>query len=303
MMTGKFSNKAMTMLAAASIAFFAAAKLANADGEKIAGDAAENLPIFDAHIHYKEPAWGPFPPETVIEMMDDAGVAMALVSSTPDAGTIKLWEYAKARIVPELRPYHGSYGSGNWTKSPGMMAYLRHRMERYPHRGIGEFHIHRIDPNDRALLEEVAALAQTHDAVIHVHSGDAPVRLLYEIDPGLTIIWAHAGMTESPGVITEMMDKYASLYADTSYREHEILGEGDRLDPSWKQLLLRHSGRFMVGSDTWVNSQWAIYRELISVNRAWLAQLPMAVAEKIAYRNAEKLFDISVKKDLIGRLN
>ena len=28
------------------------------------------LPLFDAHIHYKAPAWGPYPPAAVLELMD-----------------------------------------------------------------------------------------------------------------------------------------------------------------------------------------------------------------------------------------
>ena len=83
------------------------------------GEAVAKLPIFDAHMHYKEPAWQPFPVQTVIELMDKSGVAMALVSSSPDDGTIMLWEYAPERIVPELRPYHGQAGAANWTKAPG----------------------------------------------------------------------------------------------------------------------------------------------------------------------------------------
>lgn len=71
------------------------------DGAAHIGEDAETLPLFDAHIHYKEPAWAPYPPATVVELMDKSGVAMALVSSTPDEGTIKLWEYAPQRIVPE----------------------------------------------------------------------------------------------------------------------------------------------------------------------------------------------------------
>ena len=100
------------------------------------GPAIRDVPIFDAHIHYKEPAWGPYPVKTVIELMDRSGVAMALVSSTPDEGTIKLWEYAPNRIVPELRPYHGNAGSSNWTKSAGMLGYIRGRLAKYPHEGI-----------------------------------------------------------------------------------------------------------------------------------------------------------------------
>ncbi len=35
-------------------------------------------------------------------------------------------------------------------------------------------------------------------------------------------------------------------------------------EPAWEVLLLKHSDRFMVGTDTWVNSQWADYDRLIA---------------------------------------
>lgn len=46
----------------------------------------------------------------------------------------------------------------------------------------------------------------------------------------------------------------------------------------------------MVGSDTWINGRWDNCDALISGYRAWLAQLPRDAAEKIAFRNAERLF-------------
>ena len=264
------------------------------------GSAIRDVPIFDAHIHYKEPAWGPYPVKTVIEMMDRSGVAMALVSSTPDEGTIKLWEYAPRRIVPELRPYHGNAGSSNWTKSAGMLSYIRGRLAKYPHEGIGEFHIHNLDPSDRPLLTEIAKMAKDRNIIIHVHSGAAPVRLLYELEPGLTILWAHAGMSEPPDVVGPMLDKYATLYADTSYRENDILS-GDTIDPAWLAVINRHADRLMVGTDTWVNSQWDDYEGLIALNRAWLAKLPRSIAEQIAYKNAAKLFKRKVSRDQLGK--
>ena len=57
----------------------------------------------------------------------------------------------------------------------------------------------------------------------------------------------------------------------------------------------------MVGSDTWVNSQWESYEALIKMNRRWLSQFPREVAEKIAYRNAEALFGKKVSMQLIGK--
>lgn len=265
------------------------------------GDGAKDLPIFDAHVHYKEPAWGPYPPGTVIELMDRSGVAMALVSSTPDEGTIKLYEYAPNRIVPEVRPYHGGYGSSNWTSFDGMFDYIRGRMDKYPHVGIGEFHLHDVAAADEGLLRQIAKLAAERGALLHIHSGAEPVSFMYVIDPGLTIIWAHAGMSEPPSVIGPMMDKHPRLFADLSYREWEILrGEGGTLNPEWKALLEKHADRFMVGTDTWVNEQWAQYGDLVAMNRAWLAQFPKDLAEGFAYKNAEKLFKKKVTRGLIG---
>ena len=34
---------------------------------------AETLPIFDAHIHYKPPAWGSYLPATVLDLMAKNG--------------------------------------------------------------------------------------------------------------------------------------------------------------------------------------------------------------------------------------
>ncbi len=290
------------MRVAAIIALTVAASLSTpALAGPIGEHGAAKLPIFDAHMHYKEPAWEAFPPETVLKMMDRNGVAMALVSSTPDDGTIMLWEHAPDRIVPELRPYLGDWGSSNWTEFDGMADYIETRLEQYPHRGIGEFHVRAMETTNKGLLKLIAGMAREREIPIHIHSGAAPVEYFYEIDPDLTIIWAHAGMSEPPEVIGPMMDKYLTLYADTSFREYDILDRTGGMDKAWEVLLLRHSDRFMVGSDTWVNSQWADYDRLIASNREWLAMLPREAAEAIAYRNAERLFGIDVSRDQLGR--
>ena len=284
----------------AASAFFAATA---APPPAVAGEigaAIRDVPIFDAHMHYKQEAWEPYPVRTVVELMDRNGVAMALVSSTPDDGTIKLLEYAPARVVPEMRPYRGAVGSSNWTKSEGIRDYIRRRLETYPHEGIGEFHVHALDPADRPLLTAVARLAKARGIPVHIHSGAAPVRLFFEIEPDLTIIWAHAGMSEPAEVVGAMFDEFATLYADTSYRENDILAGDGTIAPAWRDVIMRHSDRLMVGTDTWTNSQWDSYEELIALNRRWLGQLPREIAERIAYKNAARLFGRKVGRELIG---
>lgn len=272
-----------------------------ADGDHAPiGDAVMDLPLFDAHMHYKQPAWDAYPVKSVIELMDQSGVAMALVSSTPDEGTIRLWEYAPNRIVPELRPYHGSAGSSNWTKMDGMEEYLEERLNAFPHEGIGEFHIHRLDTSDEPLLRKVINMAKARDIYIHVHSGAEPIRWLYSLDPDVKIIWAHAGLGSPASDVHALMSEYPELLADTSLREWSILGSGEDLNPEWQTIIFDFQDRLMIGSDTWVNGQWDSYSEIMESNRKWLAKLPRKVAEKIAYGNAERLFNREISMEQIG---
>jgi len=114
------------------------------------------------------------------------------------------------------------------------------------------------------------------------------VQALFDRKPDLKIIWAHAGMSDPAPVIGGMLDRHANLWAELSYRAHEIL-PGDRLDAEWEKLLIRHADRFVIGTDTWAVDRWQSYEGLIADHRAWLAKLPRDVAGKIAHKNAERL--------------
>lgn len=288
------------LLGSLGIGSIAAAPALAGDDHGVIGEAANDLPLFDAHMHWKRPAWEVYPPDVVLELMDDNGVAMALVSSSPDEGTITLWQHAPQRIVPEMRPYNDRLGPSNWIREPGVTDYIEQRVRQYAHEGIGEFHLHNVDPQNDAVLERIVALAIEKNIPLHVHSGHEPVEHLFAMDPQLTIIWAHAGMSETSAVVAAMMGRYPNLYADTSFRERDILRYDGSFDEQWLQLLEKFSDRFMVGSDTWINAQWASYDQLMAVNRAWLAQLTTAAAHRIAYQNAERLFGRKIDARLYG---
>ncbi len=275
---------------------------ARADGShEPIGEAVAELPIFDAHIHYKEPAWDAYSPEEIVTLMDKSGVAMGLVSSSPDEGTIMLLEHAPKRVVPELRPYHGRAGSSNWTSVPGMADYLEGRLDAHPHEGIGEFHIRNRVMWDEALFTQIIALAKERDLYLHVHSGSEPIRWLYELDRDVKIIWAHAGLGETADEVYKLMLEFPELLADTSLREYGILAAAEGLNPDWEKIIFEFQDRLMVGSDTWVNDQWDSYKEIIDRNREWLSYLPRDVAEKIAYKNAERIFNRTITNELIGQ--
>src|SRR5262245_56536212 len=77
---------------------------------------AELLPIFDAHIHYSHDAWDVLPPKAAIEILRKSGVRRALVSSSSDEGTQKLFAEAPELIIPELRPYRSRGEIGTWVR-------------------------------------------------------------------------------------------------------------------------------------------------------------------------------------------
>jgi hypothetical protein len=100
---------------------------------------------------------------------------------------------------------------------------LVRRLNEYPHKDFGEFHLHRVDPSDQPLLRKFAELAKSKSIYVHVHSGKEPVDMLSPLEPELNIIWAHAGMFESAKTVEDMMATYKTLYVDTSFCEWDIL--------------------------------------------------------------------------------
>jgi predicted TIM-barrel fold metal-dependent hydrolase len=251
------------------------------------GSPAQDLPLFDAHIHYSEPAWAVYPPESALAILDRAGVRRALVSSTPDDGTLMLYEKAPDRIVPILRPYRTRDDVGTWTKDRSILPYLEGRLTRGIYRGIGEFH---LSPGQAVspVVRRIVTLAAQRRLVLHAHADEWAVEELLRLDPQVRVLWAHAGMSAGPETVRRLLDASPTLWVELALRSD--VAPGDKLDPAWRAVFLRYPDRFMVGTDTWINPQWDRLPEILDGVRAWLRQLPRDVAERIAFRNAERLF-------------
>ncbi|MFQ5553599.1 MAG: amidohydrolase family protein [Thermoplasmata archaeon] len=248
---------------------------------------AQEMPIFDAHIHYSQGDWDSLSSDQAIAILEQAGVRKALVSSTPDDGTLKLYQVDPQRIVPFLRPYRTQGDMRSWHSDPAVRAYVEERLRRGIYKGIGEFHLSAAHV-DAPVVKRFAELGATHGLFLHAHVDEVAVERMLTLYPQAKILWAHAGMSSPIKEVGRLLDKYPHLWVELSFR-FDVAPDGT-LNPEWRSLFLRHPDRFMVGTDTWVTSRWHMLADEAKATRAWLGQLPRELAEQIAYRNGERLF-------------
>lgn len=228
----------------------------------------------------------------VARILDAAGVRSGLVSSAPDEGTFRLKSVLGDRVIPVLGAYRNAADVFSWARDPSIVPYVESAFRSGVHRGLGEFHL-LVGQLGLPTVRGILALAQREKLFLQPH---ADVRALVELlnyMPGATVLWAHAGVDAAPQQIGALLDVWPNLFVELSLRV-DVAPNGT-LDPKWRDLLMRHSGRFMIGTDTWTvggnftgNERWETYAEIVRGIRAWLAQLPADVAEAIAYGNAER---------------
>jgi hypothetical protein len=253
---------------------------------------AQELPVFDAHIHYSQADWEVLSPAQVLAILDHAGVRWALVSSTPDEGTLKLYDAAPHRIIPCLRPYRSQSDMRSWHSDPTIQSYVEERLQRGVYKGIGEFHLAAEHVN-APVVQRFAALAEQQQLFLHAHVDAAAVEKMLQRYPHVRILWAHAGMSATAETVGRLLDRFTHLWVELSLRTD--VAPNDTLAPDWRALFLRHPDRFLVGTDTWMTRRWDMLVTGMQQIRTWLGQLPPEVAAQIAHRNGERLFGSPVK--------
>lgn len=254
---------------------------------RVDGARGADLPIFDAHIHYSRGDWGTYTPERALSILARAGVRRAIVSSTPDDGTLKLHDQSPAVIVPFLRPYRTRDDMSTWVRDPAIATYVEERLKRGVHRGIGEFHLAAADA-DAPTVRRLAELARRDSLFMHAHVDEAAIERLLTLYPDVRMLWAHAGMSSSAATVGKLLDRYPTLSVELALRTD--VAPGGTLAPDWRDLFVRHADRFMVGTDTWVTPRWEDVGDATRAVQHWLSQLPPDVARKIAHGNGDRLF-------------
>ncbi|MDH3899792.1 MAG: amidohydrolase [Gammaproteobacteria bacterium] len=253
----------------------------------VATIAETRLPVFDAHLHYSEDVHAMIPPEQALEMLSEAGILRAVVSSTPGPAAEVLYRLAPERVVPFLRPYFTRAQRYTWFRDPELPALLRAQLDRIPYRGIGEFHVSGTNA-DSDVVRAVIRIAQQRQLVLHAHTDLEGLEFILAETGGTTVIWAHAGFDVPVTTLRRLLDQKPRLLLELSYREG--ITEAGQLTPVWRQFFSDYPRRFLVGTDTYNPTRWAEITDLAAEARHWLAQLPAGIADQIAYGNADRLF-------------
>jgi hypothetical protein len=266
-------------------------------------------PLFDAHLHYNEEAFdgaeGPHPIPDVLGRMQRSGVRAILSNSRPNRGTLSLAQSPQLRqagvsVVPFVRLYRNRADYDNWFRDDTIYEMVQAELARGtaagPYRGIGEFHLYDAANANGPVARKLMALAEEKDLAVLAHVDDTAVDLLMAHTPSrgakLRLIWAHTGIGGPPVArVEQLLARYPRLMGELSYRPG-LTCAGGTLCPEWRALILKYPGRFLVGSDTWVNQRWASYEATMQGYRTWLGDLPADVARRVAWDNGAGLFGL-----------
>lgn len=170
---------------------------------------------------------------------------------------------------------------------------------------LGEIHVRQVsrkidrDPSAPAFLKllEVAA-RHGLPVIIHDELNDAAAANLSRAlaaQPKAVIVLAHAGET-TPAKLEPMLALHGNLMVDLSgmhfQRKPALASETGPLDPAWKALIEKKPDRFLMGIDVWAPRLFepAMLDRLMKWTRRILGELSPTVAERLAYRNAVKLY-------------
>ncbi|HPH13839.1 MAG TPA: amidohydrolase [Burkholderiaceae bacterium] len=268
-------------------------------------------PLFDAHLHYNEEAWngpngqgsGPHPVSDVLARIKRNGVKAVIANSRPNDGTKALAaEPSKGdlAVVPFIRLYRNRTDYDNWFRDETIYDMVQTEFARGtaagPYKGIGEFHLYDSTNANGVVAKKLMAFAEDKGLTILAHVDDVAIDLLMANTPSkgqkARLIWAHTGIGGAPVArVNELFARYPLLMGELSYRPG-LTCDGGKLCPEWRALLLKYPGRFLIGSDTWINQRWQYYDDTMQGYRTWLGDLPADVARKIAWENGASLFGV-----------
>jgi predicted TIM-barrel fold metal-dependent hydrolase len=189
--------------------------------------------------------------------------------------------------------------------SPQAAARLDAELARGGARAVGEIHVRQVSrkidrsPADPAFVK-VLEVAARHKAPVVIHQelddrATAALEAALKAAPAATIVLAHAG-SATPAALEPLLARHPNLVIDLSgmhfQRAPALATEKGPLDPAWKALIEKHRDRVVMGIDVWAARLFepAMLDRLMRWTRRILGELTPEAAERVAHRNAARLF-------------
>jgi predicted TIM-barrel fold metal-dependent hydrolase len=266
--------------------------------------AAAPIPFTDAHVHLNDSA-------AQLRLMQEHDVGRAIIFWGRSSSNATILEAARAHpdrfiafvsVSPERATYRDL-----WTRNDtALLGELDRELRTGRYAGIGEISVVHFpgegfpeadfDPVG-AVMRGIMALAERHRVPVMIHCEitrlDAFARLLRAF-PAVTVIWAHGGYTPY-FLASRMLEQHPNLIYELSARtwvehprspDYTILRNETQVWPRWLELIERHPGRFIVGTDA---AQRGNDREKVDRVRLLLFQLTPSTRALVATGNLDRI--------------
>jgi len=176
-------------------------------------------------------------------------------------------------------------------------------------KGFGEIHINNVSrfspagtqrkiPLESPVVMEMFRIADRHDGFVQIHtarnSGLDEILDVAKRFPRTSIVLSHCLPGAQPADLAFLFSRAKNVFCELSAQGPmhgvERVYDRDGLKAGWRELIVAHSDRFMVGTDPCCGLEDR-YDELIAeIRTLLLPTLPPAVMRRVAYENAVRIF-------------
>ena len=268
------------------------------------------LPLFDAHFHYNDP----MDENELLASLSAAHITRAVLFGIQSAGEM-------GRKYPDrfIASYSGRLslrrrelkGGADEAVAEKIAAEFDQALRSGLYRGLGEISAyHHAYPNDpiapdSPLILRLLEVAGRHGVPVNIHCSDfgyAEMERALRASPGTTVIWAHTGSHLPPDKIRGLLRAFPNLYFDLAAmdqywpRRHTLLSFFGGIADRWRRLFEEFPDRFLVGFDLSTDVNRGRYigtaADNAEVMQRVLSGLTSITAKKLAYENAERLYQV-----------
>ena len=177
----------------------------------------------------------------------------------------------------------------------------------------GERYVDPLQPGTKTFFNELSRFnipVMTHWEVYNWERDWPRFSKIYLEYRNLKFIIPHMAFAH-PHQVEKILSVHPNVYMTISKKEKDQRSYSDRkkasklgpgfldsskiLRNSWALILDRYQDRLLFATDAHKRARWKKYRKIIRKYRKILGQLPRQIAEKIAYKNAAKLYGVIVE--------